>query len=370
MEQKIKAGKPDRWQGRTLYRKRQKRHIFPSFKNHTLCYMLFVAAAFVFCGCQSTDKDTHLTAEEAKTIRHDFLHKIQTKNEVGTEELISLVKEWKRIDKAVSDGSAPDTADFHTAHVSKDHIVWNDSVRSQMRRLIDSRQRRLSDYLTVVQNLNSIETDTVSMRLVSSVHRLYRKAGTAGIYKGSGKEAVRNYNRLLEDVLRKGIHNRQEVFGFLMEEDVAFRSFLHHLPVISGGDIPMGGITRNTGTVIRRIIGLADSVPPVLEKPEAVILLTMRNNRRLLQNAAACVEDLEVLRIKDDGQAAAYLWMILQPWITFDGLAYALMDEGEWRQLEEIAVKTPGALSKLKVEGSPFDISTLPVLLIETFILG
>lgn len=370
MEQKMKTRKPVRWQTGVLYREGQERQTFPSLKNHTLRYLNLVLLVFAFYGCRPSDKDTHLTAEETRAAYQDFFQMVKSKETVGTEELISLTKEWRRLEQATSDGNISDTANIRNAHVFKDRIVWNDSIRLHMRRLISNRPRSLTDYLAVVQDLNDIVVDSVSMGLVSAFHRFYHNAGSADIYRGSGKEVVHRYNQMLEDALKNGIHSKQEAFGFLKQEDVAFRSFLHHLPVLSKGDIPMGDITRNTGDIIHRIIGLVDTVPSVFGKNEAVILLTMRNNRRLLQNAEACVEDLKHLRIKDDGQAAAYLWMLLQPWITFDGFAFALMDEEEWQQMEKLATRTHGALGKLKVEESPFDISALPVLLIEAFILG
>lgn len=370
MEQQIKDSKPAGWQAGILYRERRIRQTFPNLKNHTLHHLCLMVLAFMFCGCQSTDKDTALTAGATKVAFQDFFLTLQSKETAGTEELIFLAKEWRQLEQEASDGAMADTASTRKAHVSKERIALGDSIRRQMSRLINSRPRSLTDYLTVVRGLNDIEMDSLSKGLVAAIHRFYRNAGTTGIYPGSGKEVVQRYNRLLEDVLENGIHTKQDAFIFLKQEDVAFRSFLHHLPVLSTGNIPLGGITRNTGTVIRRIIGLVDTVPPVFGKSESVILLTMRNNRRLLQNAEASMESLKHVRIKDEGQAAAYLWMLLQPWITFDNFAYTLMDEEEWQTMDKLASKTPGALGKLKVEDSPFDISALPALLIEAFILG
>ena len=86
------------------------------------------------------------------------------------------------------------------------------------------------------------------------------------------------------------------------------------------------------------IISLSADEYPVFGKSEVVILLAMRNNRRLLQNAEACLESLHRLHRVDDGQATAYLWMILQPWISLDGFAYALMTRnrcGQWKSLRK-----------------------------------
>ena len=118
------------------------------------------------------------------------------------------------------------------------------------------------------------------------------------------------------------------------------------------------------------IISLSADEHPVFDKSEIVILLAMRNNRRLLQNAEACLESLHRLHRTDNGQATAYQWMILQPWISLDGFAYALMNDEQIRTMEKLAEKTPKALAKLEGADFPLDADGLPTLLIKTFILG
>ena len=132
----------------------------------------------------------------------------------------------------------------------------------------------------------------------------------------------------------------------------------------------MDGITRNTEEVMRGIIGLADKERPVFGKSEVVILLAMRNNRRLIQNAEACVDGLPRLRLTDNGQAAAYLWMIFQPWISFDSFAYALMDEEQLHSMEKLTERMPQTLAKLKGIDFPLETEELPTILMKTFILG
>ena len=205
---------------------------------------------------------------------------------------------------------------------------------------------------------------------MASVHLFYHDAGTAAPLKGSAKEVIGKYNRLLDGSLAKGIRTKHDAIDFLRKEDVAFRSFLLHLSTLSTGNIPLDDITKKTGEVMHGIISLSADEYPVFGKSEVVILLAMRNNRRLLQNAEACLESLHRLHRVDDGQATAYLWMILQPWISLDGFAYALMDEEQMRTMEKLAERTPKALDKLEESDLPLDADGLPVLLVKTFILG
>ena len=282
------------------------------------------------------------------------------------EELIALVQEWRELEASVLATLERDT----TAHADARHISLGDSINIQMSRLIDSRKWSYSDYLAVVRELNNVEMDSVSQKLVASVHLFYHDTGTAAPLKISAKEVIGKYNRLLDGSLAKGIRTKQDVIDFLRKEDVAFRSFLLHLPTLSTGNISLEGITRETGEIMHGIISLSANEYPVLGKSEVVILLAMRNNRRLLQNAEACIESLHRLPRTDNGQATAYQWMILQPWISLDGFAYALMDDEQMRTMEKLAEQTPKALGKLEGADFPLDADRLPTLLIKTFILG
>ena len=340
-------------------------HVLPTLKNHTIALALSLVLIGAV-GCQSTPGDSPNSAEEALSSYKDFFLAIKSKKDVDVTELITLVKEWRKLEAAVSATLERDTI----AHANARHISLGDSINFQLSRLIDNQRWSYSDYLAVVRELNSVEVDSVSQKLVAAVHLFYRNAGTNAPFKGNAKEVVGKYNRLLDGSLAKGIRTKQDVIDFLRKEDVTFRSFLLHLPALSTGNIPLDGITKKTEKIMHGIISLSADENPVFSKSEIVILLAMRNNRRLLQNADACLESLHRLRRADNGQATAYLWMILQPWISLDGFAYALMDGEQMRTMEELAERTPKALAKLEKMDFPLDADGLPSLLVKTFILG
>ena len=94
----------------------------------------------------------------------------------------------------------------------------------------------------------------------------------------------------------------------------------------------------------------------------------MRNNRRLLQNATTCVTDVHKLDFKDSNQATAYLWMLLQPWLSIDRFSYTLLSQEEKKSLEKLATEMPQAFSQLKSGHFPIDLNELPPLLIKAYI--
>ena len=105
-----------------------------------------------------------------------------------------------------------------------------------------------------------------------------------------------------------------------------------------------------------------------MSKTEIVVLMTMRNNRRLLQNATTCVNDVHKLSFKDSNQATAYLWMLLQPWLSIESFSYTLLSQEEKESLEKMAVEMPQALSKLETGHFPIDLNDLPSLLMKAYL--
>lgn len=268
-------------------------------------------------GCRSSHKDTRTTADEATAAYDDFFQSLKDKRNAGTEEIISLTKEWRKLAAAVSVSLERDGTEGYDAHADGNHIALGDSVALQMARLINGKERSFTDYLSVVQSLNDVVVDTASQKLVASVHLFYRNASAIPTYKGSGKDVVNRYDNLLKDALTGGIRTRQQAIGFLRHEDVAFRSFLLHLPTLISGKIPLDSITVNTAKAVTRIIALADTAHNV-----------------------------------------------------FDRSAYALMDEEQLCTMEKLAEQMPPVLAKLKGIDFPLEMEGLPTLLMETFILG
>ncbi len=363
---RIQSDEPaTKWPTKLLHFMSGKCHVFPTLKNHTLIF-ISLSMAIWLAGCQPGSTKSHNSVEDALASYNELFMAIKSKKAVGVEELISLVQEWRKLEATVSATMERDTA----AHADTRHISLGDSIKIQMSRLIDNQTWDYSEYLAVVRELNEVEMDSVSQKLVASVHRFYHDAGTTAPFKGSAKEVIVQYNRLLDGSLAKGIRTKQDAIDFLRKEDVAFRSFLLHLPALSAGNISLDGITKKTGEIMHGIISLSADEYPVFGKSEVVILLAMRNNRRMLQNAEACLESLHRLHRTDNGQATAYQWMILQPWISLDGFAYALMNGEQMRTMEKLAERTLKALIKLEGADFPLDADGLPTLLIKTFILG
>lgn len=67
----------------------------------------------------------------------------------------------------------------------------------------------------------------------------------------------------------------------------------------------------------------------------------MRTVRRLLQNSTACIADINHQQMKSKAQGNAYLWMIIQPFISIDQFSIATLTPQEHSQFNYIISQLP-----------------------------
>ena len=87
-----------------------------------------------------------------------------------------------------------------------------------------------------------------------------------------------------------------------------------------------------------------------------MMYLSMRFNRRIVQNAMAVQRDIEKGVRLTDKQTANYRWMIIQPFLSIDNYAMATITEEQEECLNGIAEKLPRTLSSL--DGKDYDKSS------------
>ena len=96
----------------------------------------------------------------------------------------------------------------------------------------------------------------------------------------------------------------------------------------------------------------------------------LRTAGRLIQNVRACLDNIRRGKVVTPEQAQAYVWMILQPYASLDGLCMTLLSPEDKETLYRMAAETPAAFEKLRrilpSEGDRLD--ELPGMLMEIFI--
>ena len=101
------------------------------------------------------------------------------------------------------------------------------------------------------------------------------------------------------------------------------------------GNDSLSDITYMTEDVCAKIF-LAASVRKIKAR-DAIAIMSMRTARRLLQNSLRCIDNINHLPMQNSLQRNAYLWMIIQPYISIDNLTIASLTEAEKSNLREIS---------------------------------
>lgn len=90
------------------------------------------------------------------------------------------------------------------------------------------------------------------------------------------------------------------------------------------------------------------------KKPDDVndrtmLFLTMRFNRRIIQNALACKADVEKGKRLEMVQRANYRWMLIQPFVAIDDYSVSALTSSQKDALLDIADNLPTLLNKLEL---------------------
>lgn len=318
------------------------------------------------CNGSDSEAKSFSDANAALEDYEAFLRSVSKQKTLSNSELVSSVLEWKAIDDSVTAAMFRDSVHTNRAVVDSTYFSLRDSITDKLTSLVDSRKRSFQDYLDFSLAVNRPRLDSLSNQLMMSAHRFYASMDSVPVFNMDNVSTIHRYEDILDDATRRGIHTKRDLFLFLRNEDRAFRSFLVHLPTLGG--IPLAKVRDSSSALMKEMVELCQGDNPAFTTSEVVILLTMRNNRRLLQNALQCVNDINNRKVKGGDQAAAYLWMLLQPWISFDGFALSLMSEAQIGTLKILATETPKCVVKLGKPQFPIDTDELPSLLIKTTI--
>lgn len=334
-------------------------------KNHT--HMLLMLFSLLFLPSCSSKEGLHFQdSNEAINAYSNLLHRIRLYDQASTDLIIDLAHECRAVSDSVFACINRDSINNRNYHAKSAYSVINDSIIIELERLIDSSSRNFKDYYHVLDKLSNRKLPREVEDLVVSAHVFFHSMDSIAIQPVDKRHTIQIYENTLNSALAQGIRSKQDILHFLKSEDIAFRLFLGHLS--SWGDMSLTNIKTKTEQQTKKIVESSISQQPIMSKTEIVVLMTMRNNRRLLQNATTCVTDLHKLSFKDSNQATAYLWMLLQPWLSIDSFSYTLLSQEEKKSLEKLATEMPQSFSKLESGRFPIDLNELPSLLMKAYI--
>ena len=285
-------------------------------KNHFFCMM---AAASLLVSCNSHPK-FETSADAVEGCKKE-LAALKGEKEMSIEQLTKATSSWLEMQDSAYSVFSRDTSINLRSPVALAFFVVSDSIRGELKRLAFSQPRSLNDVMYLKINTatsrEKIEKADTYKEAISFFERLDKQDVFPSL-----KETLGAYYYLLAKA--KPFKTEEQVIEFISKEDKCFRSLMMHLNEVSNDHLQQ--LTEATSKVYD---GLYDSVGKKANdvNDRTMLYLTMRYNRRIIQNAAACKEDIENGKQLDRIQRANYRYMLIQPFIAIDDYSTSVLTQ-------------------------------------------
>ena len=359
----IKKRFKDKWLGRWKWK--NSNIVLPTL---LLCLVLLIFTICIWQPWADKDEYNFKSKAEALSTYRQYLHEVLETERTNTDDFGTLLKKWKEVNDTVQKYLAKDSVFTVYHNEAGTYFFIHDSIRSEMIRLTETWRYGYGDVLAIKEKTCPYKEDQELMSAVQAAEPFFKSLDANPISISDKQSILMRYRYFLKETKKSGIHSTEELLQFIKQEDFLFRSFLSHLYEMDNE--PLVDITKDTESICRNIFleSRAGKIPP----RDVIVYMSMRTVRRLLQNSAECVDNINRLQMKDKAQGNAYAWMIIQPFISIDQFSLATMTEQERKQFDYIITQLP----KSKKFANTFDIKLrelnylLPQQLLKIYVLS
>lgn len=313
--------------------------IFMKFKQ-TFLVGLLVSATLVSCSKHPSFKNP----EEAVNGCHEVLSNLQGKKDVDNEELAKLTAEWLETQDSAYSVFGKDSAVTLRSPVALAYFMVSDSIRHEITRLAFSKPRSLNDVMYLKLNTATEREKVKDSDTYKDAVKFYESLDKQGTYS-SVPMTLSAYYVLLKSA--KPFKQERQLIAFIAEEDKCFRSLMNNLSKIPNADLQ--NLTNATTAIFDDLYSsVGKRTDDVNDR--TMLYLTMRFNRRIIQNALACKNDILNNQRLDREQRANYKWMLIQPFMAIDDYSTAVLTDSQRDKLLKLSEDIPALLGKLDVQ--------------------
>ena len=272
-----------------------------------------------------------------------FLTEIKERDSLSTDELAGQIGRWQTLRDSVFYYAIRDTAgNPHSTMYAKCQLL-HDSLMIEFTRLAQSRNRDFKDVFVLIEQTSLYHGDKDWTDAADKARLFFSSLDSLAPISTDKHGILSEYRHLLALTEQNGINGLSDLKTFIRHEDVIFRTFLEHFSSLAGENL--SDIMQDTEKCCSQIFLAAEEKE--LPYRDAVIYMTMRTNRRLIQNTAVCLEDIRENKVRTRLLAWGYACMIMQPYISMDGICMSLLSAREKDALWKLAEQTPEALARL-----------------------
>ena len=298
-----------------------------------------ILLATLVCACQQERHPSFSTPQEAVTALRQTLSSLQRVTDVKPEAAAFIIADWRLLKDSVYAAFERDTVMVRTnPALATAYLNLEDSIIKEINRIFSIQKFSLSDITTI--KINSAQKYS-TLRQSDTFHQaitFYDAMDTTPVY-ADAETTLHEYDLLLQtDTLK----TEGDLYTFIQKEDRCFRSLLAHLTAISQDDLQT--IAEQTSRLLDGLYSTVIARPDNETNKRLLIYLTLRYNRRILQNADACMDDVLNEKELTSEQIVNYRWMLIQPYIALDFFSSSLLTEQQAERLTTIAAQLPKLL--------------------------
>ena len=308
---------------------------------HGRCFNLPVwLTTFILLVCSSCSDDDKLdfkSPDDALMAYQEYLNSVKAVAKSNTNEFCKELNNWKEMADTVYHYLMKDSTFIKNIHCANYYASIHDSVRFELIRLTETWRFSYEDVLKIKEQSSVFHDDQELHQAVNDAAPFFLALDSIQIEEESKASILSRYRAFLKDVKSKGIHNKAAMLDYIAKEDILFRSFLSRLYEMDNE--PLSDITMDTEIICRDIFIAAKNGE--IPAREAVIYMSMRTVRRLLQNSTVCITDINNQQMKSKEQGNAYLWMIIQPFISIDQLSIVMLTPNDHGHFSYIMSQLP-----------------------------
>lgn len=304
--------------------------------------LLALLCSSVLVGCE--EHPSFKTSVDAVEGCKKELAELKEMDDVSVENLAKATSAWLEIQDSAYSVFSRDTTINLRSPVAMAYFVVSDSIRGELKRLAFANPRSLRDVMYLKLNTATARKKIEKSDVYKEALDFYDKLDKQDTYPNLTKTLF-VYSALLHNA--KPFKHESELLGFISEEDRCFRSLMKFLSQVSNEQLQQ--LTDATASIFD---GLYSSVGRKVDdvNDRTMLYLTMRFNRRIVQNALACKQDVENGKKLSRLQRANYRWMLIQPFMAIDDYSTAALTSKQKEELLDMSNELPMLLNKLELE--------------------
>ncbi len=308
-----------------------------------------VTLTTVLSSCGSKEqKFIFNSPQEALTTCHKELSKLKPLKTADIGRLADITNAWLELQDSTLSCFMRDSITRADTEIAADFFAVADSFRTEITRLALAEKRTMPDIVKLKVATANGRAKMMASADYKTASEFYEKLDAEPLFKDVNK-TLYEYEKLLTTA--KPFKKEKELYDFIRNEDKCFRSLLVFLKDIPQERLQM--ITNKTSDLFDTLYSTTTADPQNAVSERVMLYLTMRFNRRIIQNAEICRNDIKKQIQLTAQQANNYRWMIIQPFMTIDSNAMASLTEKQLQTLSEMAEDLPRLLTY--VDGKDYD---------------